>query len=688
MDEDLKWIKNKYGEKMRDICRREFPTILEFEGLLPSVLDKYFYNYRYLAHDIEGQDKVQEFKHFILSNVELKEEEITVEDSMLSAVELFDRAGYILYPECQTEEDIQSFRHYYYRSDGIIPVYKKGEAPLMYAGEELCTFNGSRLRSCRVWFAVKKNVDEIKREDFKNPERQDEYGTSVISIQFTKGSYSTLSIKNRYNHSVKNPDNTFNSKLDNIILGLANAFERDYGVKDTNSRIRSDFELNHYVYANDGRMYPYNMEICNVYYCPDNIIIDNFYVKKLNTNHQVLIDYFIVDTQDGSIRLYDRSIRDSFVERLNVKKKIFLGKEEIIFKMEDGSCVNLKFNKRKEIIGLEDLTLENCGPSFLQYNKSIEKVNLPNLKNIGQGFLYDNYRLQELNLPLVQSYDNNFLCRNLYLRTLSMPSLQKCGDNFLSSNVYLEEINLPNLVQCGEQFLYSNLGLTELCLPKLTNCGRDFLYSNRAIKEVNLPMLQKCNDNFMLVLLVKELNLPRLEECGRNFLGHNNCLVKVNLPQLKKCGVAFLCFNNSLTELSLPALKECEDRFLFFNNSLVELNLPNLIKCGNRFLHYNDRIKKVDLTSLSQCGEEFLAYNNSLEELSLPNLNSVESKFMTWNTSLSKIFIPNLQNYDNTFLLSNSTVKKIKKLVKFNIFSKFKDLIVQKQKGNDEQKEF
>ena len=86
-------------------------------------------------------------------------------------------AGYVLV-ECYNEEDIQKFRKYY--------------AP----GEELCTFKGGRLNSCRVFFAVKKNVLDIKREDFKKPKREDEYGTSVISIQFTKDETNTLSIKN------------------------------------------------------------------------------------------------------------------------------------------------------------------------------------------------------------------------------------------------------------------------------------------------------------------------------------------------------------------------------------------------------------------------------------------------------------------------------------------------------------
>lgn len=80
------------------------------------------------------------------------------------------------------------------------------------------------------FFAVKKNADEIKRENFTNPQRQDEYGTSVISIQFSKGTINDLSIKNRYNHSVNNPDATFSNNLENIKPGLTNSFEQHYGL--------------------------------------------------------------------------------------------------------------------------------------------------------------------------------------------------------------------------------------------------------------------------------------------------------------------------------------------------------------------------------------------------------------------------------------------------------------------------
>ena len=76
---------------------------------------------------------------------------------------------------------------------------------------------------CRI-FAVKKNAEEIKREDFESPKREDEYGTSVMSIQFSKKGRCTVSIKNRYNHTVNNPDATYGNDLDRITFGLKQSF--------------------------------------------------------------------------------------------------------------------------------------------------------------------------------------------------------------------------------------------------------------------------------------------------------------------------------------------------------------------------------------------------------------------------------------------------------------------------------
>lgn len=190
--------------------------------------------------------------------------------------------------ECKTEQDIQSFRKYY------------------YPGEELFTFNGGRLNRCHVFFAVKKNVDQIIRTNFLNPQRQDEYGTSVISIQLTRGNTNTISIKNRYNHRVTNLDATFSNDLENIIEGLTKSFEQEYNLNIRKSKANG-FEIPGYVKATDGKFYKYNYEINNIYYCTDNIIIDNFEVVDKYTEKEkyIITDYFIIDLVNKKISLYD-----------------------------------------------------------------------------------------------------------------------------------------------------------------------------------------------------------------------------------------------------------------------------------------------------------------------------------------------------------------------------------------------
>ena len=157
---DLILIKKYYGEEMMHLCKKLFPTILEEEGKLFSILSEHFAYNKFLYEDIISQDMIISFTNFIYSFAGI---DITDVITDKNPFELMEEAGYILY-ECKTEEEINSFKKYYKN------------------GEELCTFDSDRLEECYVFFAVKKDVDRIKREDFKIPQRQDEYGVSVISI--------------------------------------------------------------------------------------------------------------------------------------------------------------------------------------------------------------------------------------------------------------------------------------------------------------------------------------------------------------------------------------------------------------------------------------------------------------------------------------------------------------------------
>ena len=229
----------------------------------------------YLYEDIIKKDSVSSFKNFIYFKYD---NNYKYEETTKTPFELMDEAGYTLY-ECHNNDEIMQFKKYYAEC------------------EKLCTFKEHRLDDCHVFFAVKKNVDEIKREDFKNPQREDEYGTSVISIQFSRGDVNTLSIKNRYNHTVHNPDATFSNNLENIIPGLTDSFANMYHLNINQEEI-VDLGLD-YVKASDGKYYKYNLEIHGTHYCPDNIIIDYGEVIKdyVDKEKYILMDYFILNLQ-------------------------------------------------------------------------------------------------------------------------------------------------------------------------------------------------------------------------------------------------------------------------------------------------------------------------------------------------------------------------------------------------------
>lgn len=96
------------------------------------------------------------------------------------------------------------------------------------------------------------------------PTRDDPYGTSSMSVQISRtGSH--VSIKNRYNHIVGNPDNTLDSDLDNVVYGLKRAVYARVGREDLMNK-GSVKIAEGYIGDNDGGIHPYEYEEDNVYY--------------------------------------------------------------------------------------------------------------------------------------------------------------------------------------------------------------------------------------------------------------------------------------------------------------------------------------------------------------------------------------------------------------------------------------
>ncbi len=642
MNNDLKIIEKKYGEKMSHLCREYFPILLEQEGLLSRLMEQNFEPNHELYNDIIENNLELTFKKYIYSLVDV-EKMIDLEIEK-TPEELLNEAGYILY-ECKSEKDIQKFKKYYAER------------------EELCTFNGGRLNRCRVFFAVKKDVDNIKRENFDKPQRQDLYGTSVISIQFTKDGTNTLSIKNRYNHKVNNPDATFSNNLDNIILGLTKSFEKFYGIKQKHQN--SMLEIPGYVRANDGKYYKYNYEIHNVYYCTDNVIIDNFKVKRFPKEQYILIDYFLVDLKSKKVFLYDEEIKDSFpssfgkIDKIEVLKTAN-GRKILMTQTNSKDKIEIEIDKENKILKLYNDNLKEIGDAFLYWNESLTSFEAPNLKKVEYSFLYNNESLTSLVMPNLKKVGDYFLCRNKSLASFEAPNLIIVGNRFLFFNKSLTSLVMSNLKKVGDDFLFNNRSLTSFIAPNLKEVGNDFLYGNKILTSFEAPNLAVVGHNFQYYNeSLISFEAPNLIKVGHNFLFYNNGLTKFIAPNLKEVGDNFLLYNYFLTSFIAPNLTKLGYSFLYNNKSLTSFKAPNLTIVGHSFLFFNESLTSFEAPNLTKVGDHFLCHNESLTSFIAPNLIETGDDFLFYNKSLTRFEAPNLTTIGDNFLYYNKSLKSL-----------------------------
>ena len=619
--DELKKIKKYYGEYMAHFCRDNFATILETENKLLDILLKNIYPSHNILKDIKYEFKEEEFKEFIYnkSNPKRLEKVIVNKDPK----ELMSDAGYNLY-KCTNESEIQSFKKY----------YKESEA--------LCTFMGNRLDRCYVYFAVKKNIDEIKREDFEEPSRQDLYGTSVISIQFTKDDSHVLSIKNRYNHTVKNPDATFSNNLDNIIPGLTESFSKYYGMRQNIKS--SEFELRNYVRDNSGKMYKYNSEYNNVYCCPNNVVLNNFNATIYDTSRYLLINNLLIDFSLKKITAMD--IDDGIVNDIGTIKKIIVNnltkvtkeikiindrEEEIIFIVNDSNqIINFKYDTLKQTsnnflhscIQLKNISmssLEIASDKFLCINNDLESYNLPNLLEVKNDVLNKNSKINIIDFPKLYRIGNGFLEKNSTAIDVKLPNVETIGNSFLSSHYHLKSIDLPKVKYIGSEFLKFAEHLYKVNLPNVLVIGNEFVVSNDSIQEIYLPKVEAIGTCFLYFnKRIHNIEMPMLTIAENYFLAHNEELTEVKLENLVKVGKNFLMNNEELKSLILPKLEEIDYGFLHNNKALTDLYLPSVVTIDGMFLANNNSIKKIVLPKVKKIGYDFLKENSSLEEIYMP----------------------------------------------------------------------
>ncbi len=474
MKDDFKRIKKLYGEKFAQMCRSKFGYVMEREDVsLADFLSQRFAPNKDFYNDLDTLSELGNFIDFVNGFFTERKEHVEIKET---PQELMKKAGYTLI-ECKNPGHVKKFEKYYEED------------------ELLCTFNEieERLDEYYVFWAVKDNVRKIKRKDFPNPEREDEYGTSVISIQFHKGKYNSISIKNRYNHSVKYCDHTFSNDLDNIYPGLTASFMQHYGFNPYGSD--EEFELNGHTRDNKGVMHKYNRFINNMYYCDNNVIITRRGdAIQLDKAQYVLADYFVFDMKNKTVKLFDPNLQDSFVRQFLNIEKINVGFND------NGEKVISVHQENKEVV---EIVLDN--------NNRIVKLRNANITRIGDKFMHRCGSLQEIDLPNVEKAGNNCLSYTS-LSVIKMPKLVVAGSCFMSSLHGVKEIDLSSLEELGDYCFVSVEGIEKLSFKNLKSVG----------------------DNFCENSDVVEIDFPNLEHIGTDCFDSCDCLQRVNLQSLDK----------------------------------------------------------------------------------------------------------------------------------------------------------
>ncbi len=343
-------------------------------------------------------------------------------------------------------------------------------------GEKLCTFNDpTRYQNNYMIHAVKRGAENIKPSD--TPQRQDEYGTSVISIQISKFD-NHISIKNRYNHKVNCCDATFSNNPDNIIPGLTYALNKYFDV--------DIYALNmpeHFIERNGQLMY-YDHEIDGNFFGHD-CYTTRKGIQKINKDYQIMFDCMILDTRTGEItNLYNFFGLAPF--------KFF----ETFFKGKKIRITTNPQNKTQQFISVNDEHIATVE------NNYIVELTLPKIREIAVPGVEDIFfKLREINLPDTEVIPSGFFSKcssSNTLEVVNIPNARILGSSFLFNCCNIKKLNAQMVEKIGSQALWYNNSLEHLYMPMLQQIGEgkhdgffdNILHANKVLKYAYIPKLQ------------------------------------------------------------------------------------------------------------------------------------------------------------------------------------------------------
>ena len=251
--------------------------------------------------------------------------------------------------ETTQEEIIEDFKKVGYDTVIFDNEEKIAECKKYYAaGEVICTYNNlsGRMNQYHMLVAIKKDIDKIQRS--KTPQREDEYGTSILNIQIAKNG-SHMSIKNRYNHTVNECDSTLNNNLDVLVPGLQTKVLGYYNI--------ASLSKNKNYYKNivniNGVYLKYVAEVENVYF--GNFVLDSKNGVRFEDNGR----YYVNTDRDNLCVLdfHDKKVIKLFNERNQISKGTLLTRA-----MKE----NLLHSGNKERINELNIVFDNALTELLQ----------------------------------------------------------------------------------------------------------------------------------------------------------------------------------------------------------------------------------------------------------------------------------------------------------------------------------
>ncbi len=314
------------------------------------------YAYSYIKNIAVDQDKLK--KALVTPqnarNVFSELDEFQIK-SICSEISANDTFGTIR--ETTQEEIIEDFKKAGYDTVIFDDEKRIAECEKYYAaGEVICTYNNlsGRMSQYHMLVAIKKDIDKIQRS--KTPQRDDEYGTSILNIQIAKNG-SHMSIKNRYNHTVSECDNTLNNNLDLLIPGLQAKVLGYYKIACLNK------SKNYYrdIVNINGIYLKYDTEVENVYF--GNFVLDNISGVRFADNGRYYVNNCWVDSYSDTpcvLDFHNKKVIKLFNERNQISKGTLLTRA-----MKE----NLLHSGNKEKIDELNIVFDNALKELLQCRK-------------------------------------------------------------------------------------------------------------------------------------------------------------------------------------------------------------------------------------------------------------------------------------------------------------------------------